>query len=337
MENLLSEIYKIASQRKGFSFLTMVGQTTREMTHSAFIAELLNPRGSHGEGSSFLNIFLQKLSQQPISIHAFNSNNAEVCIEKDFGLEREKDSAHFGGRIDIYLRDNIGNVIVIENKIFAGDQEFQLERYYNSTEKKADIIYLTLDGRKPSAKSLGTLSGDKVINLPYSWIIEWIRDCMSQTNNELLKSTMEQYKNTVDNLCSDFQIRETLLASSANMKAALAIAANTSKVREMAIMEFMEMLSKSLQGGEVRKVGKEWVFSLGEFEVGIEWRLFVIAKHKYENKPREWKYVTIEGEKINFHTFEGIASRWLDEPKEKFIEEVASAIRCVKKELETVD
>lgn len=335
MENLLSKIYKIASQRKGFSFLTMVGQTTREMTHSAFIAELLNPCGCHGEGSLFLDIFIEELSK--IKTVIFNSNTAKVCIEKDFGPERENEDGHFGGRIDIYLRDDKGSVIVIENKVYAGDQDFQLERYYNSTEKKADIIYLTLDGRKPSAKSLGSLSCDKVLNLSYSWIIEWLKSCISHTKNELLQSTMEQYANTVEGLCSDLKIRETILSSSANMKASLAIKTNIDDARDMATTEFMMMLSEELHGGEVRKVGKEWVFSLGEFEVCIEWRLFVISKRKYENKPQEWKYVTIDGEKINFHTFEGIASRWLDEPKEKFIEEVASAIRCVKNELETAD
>lgn len=95
MENLLSKIYKIASQRKGFSFLTMVGQTTREMTHSAFIAELLNPCGCHGEGSLFLDIFIEELSK--IKTVIFNSNTAKVCIEKDFGPERENEDGHFGG------------------------------------------------------------------------------------------------------------------------------------------------------------------------------------------------------------------------------------------------
>lgn len=339
MENLLSEINKISARANGFSYLAMLGQTTREMTHSAFIAELLNPCGCHGEGSLFLDIFLELLSQQHISIRTnnFNSKTAEVCIEKDFGPEREMEDGHFGGRIDIYIKDNIGNVIVIENKVYAGDQDFQLERYYNSTEKKADIIYLTLDGRKPSAKSLGSLSRDKVLNMSYSWIIEWLKSCISHTKNELLQSAMEQYVNTVEGLCSDFKIRETILSSSANMKASLAIKANIDDARDMATTEFMMMLSEELHGGEVRKVGKEWLFSLGEFEVGIEWRLFVIAKRKYENKPREWKYVTINGEKINFHTFEGIASRWLDEPKEKFIKEVASATRGVKNELEIAD
>lgn len=313
------------------------------MTHSAFIAELLNPCGCHGEGSLFLDIFLEKLSKVRAVI--FNSNTAKACIEKDCGPERENEDGHFGGRIDIYLRDDKGSVIVIENKIYAGDQNFQLERYYNSTGKKAHIIYLTLDGRKPSAKSLGSLSCDKVVNLSYSWIIEWLKSCMSHTKNELLQSTMEQYANTVEGLCSDFKIRETILSSSANMKASLAIKANIDDARDMAITEFMKMLSDELHGGEIRKVGKEWLFPFGGIEVCIEWNLFVRKKCDYEKVPEGWigtsngfwKYVTINGEKINFHTFEGVASRWLDMPKPIFIEDVAASIRTIMNRLEIAD
>ena len=68
------------------------------------------------------------------------------------GVKTEKS----GGRVDIVLDDHKGCGVIIENKVDAGDQENQLLRYDNYAKKyfKKDyrLLYLTLDGHKPSAK-----------------------------------------------------------------------------------------------------------------------------------------------------------------------------------------
>lgn len=50
--------------------------------------------------------------------------------------------------------------IIIENKIYAGDQEYQMLRYYNHSKTYADsrLIYLSLDGKTPS--NFSTKSGE---------------------------------------------------------------------------------------------------------------------------------------------------------------------------------
>ena len=63
-----------------------------------------------------------------------------------------------GGRLDILLESN-NNIIAIENKIFASDQEYQLTRYSNSLKelfpnKKRYLIYLNPNGKLPSKISI---------------------------------------------------------------------------------------------------------------------------------------------------------------------------------------
>ena len=80
-------------------------------------------------------------------------------------------------------------MIIIENKIYAYDQEEQLFKYYNKiiseNYKKENIFiyYLTLDGREPSLNSIQNLVIGKDIRcISYKEeILEWIKHCMKES------------------------------------------------------------------------------------------------------------------------------------------------------------
>ena len=77
-----------------FSILKM--ETAENKTHSNFIAELLNPKGSHLKGSIFLELFLKE-----INYTEFEAQNASVKLEKHIGeIDTERLT---GGKIDIYI------------------------------------------------------------------------------------------------------------------------------------------------------------------------------------------------------------------------------------------
>ncbi|MNK30215.1 hypothetical protein D3C87_486310 [compost metagenome] len=86
-----------------------------ETKHSRFLAFLLNPRGEHGQGKLFLNLFLNELKID------FDHKNSEWIVTA------EKDNA------DILIQSNFPTKIsvVIENKSNdAVDQRNQLYRYW---------------------------------------------------------------------------------------------------------------------------------------------------------------------------------------------------------------
>jgi len=103
-------------------------------THSPILAELLNPNGSHGQGAVFLGHFITHLQ-----IQDFDVSSAIVNKESSFGEL---------GRIDIVITDKDGKSIFIENKIYAGEQERQLERYHERN-PEANLLFLTLNGDNP--------------------------------------------------------------------------------------------------------------------------------------------------------------------------------------------
>ena len=75
---------KKASKLRGecfniFQILRM--ETDEEHTHSALLAEFLDPKGSHGCGNKFLHLFLQKL----ILDGFLDESSTKVEIEKNIG------------------------------------------------------------------------------------------------------------------------------------------------------------------------------------------------------------------------------------------------------------
>jgi hypothetical protein len=152
-----------------FNVFKILGIGRREVTtHSPMLAELLNPKGNHGQGAAFLRLFLAEFG-----INNFKPEGATLKMEVHMGLVTE-DS---GGRIDILIKDLFGNIIIIENKIDAGDQANQLQRYHNEY-PDAQLFYLTLDGHKPGNVSEKELKHINCQLVSYAQgILSWLGNC----------------------------------------------------------------------------------------------------------------------------------------------------------------
>lgn len=198
--NLINKKYETILNRSGenfnvFKILEVEANETR--LHSAFLAELLNPNGSHGRGDIFLKLFLSALSLNSID---FQTEDAKVIIEKYIG--RIDDHKTNDGRIDISIEDIKGNRIFIENKIFAGDQENQMIRYHNH-DPKAKLFYLTLDGHEPSEWSKGSLiEGVDFWCIDYRFIIQpWLEECRKEAVEfPILRESITQYIHLIKHL-----------------------------------------------------------------------------------------------------------------------------------------
>ena len=132
-----------------FSALNMCSDEVR--LHSRLLATLLNPKANHGLENEFLKSFLIDLGLPEDYI----TYCKEQIVERPIGEVTEAT----GGRIDIILEDR-GHAVIIENKIYAGDQPNQLLRYHNYGvktfgENNFKLVYLTLNGSEPSSDSLG--------------------------------------------------------------------------------------------------------------------------------------------------------------------------------------
>ena len=125
-------------------FTTLLKASDEVRLHSRFLNFLLNPNGEHCQGSLFLDLFLEKCGLADF----LDTSNTSVFAEYN--------------SIDLYLTDG-NNHIIIENKIWAGDQQKQIKRYIETIkEENKDInltenlvvIYLSLDREEPTDYSL---------------------------------------------------------------------------------------------------------------------------------------------------------------------------------------
>ena len=250
--NILNQVrivsQKIKEQRKekfergeNFNIFNDLGFMSAEVhLHSMFLANLLNPKGSHGQRGKFLEAFLKMLQKSFSAISADNLElditNTSVEVEKYIG--RQTDSE--GGRIDIYLTDG-KHSIIIENKIYAVDQYHQMLRYWNygmsqkgdDTEKSFVLIYLTLDGCSPSKDSLGEdLKENDIVCLSYkSDIRGWLDRCVElASRTPLVRETINQYISTIDiltnNVMEDNKELLDILCKEENLDAIYDIANN---------------------------------------------------------------------------------------------------------------
>jgi len=99
--------------------------------------------------------------------------------------------------------------LIIENKIYAGDQDKQLTRYdnYGKVTFGADgyhLVYLTLYGYDASKESTATKSAEEVAYLRLSYaedILRWLGQCVRLADNKpLVRESLNQYIRTIKQL-----------------------------------------------------------------------------------------------------------------------------------------
>ena len=215
-ENLLTNVSLISKKYDDIAKITgenfnifsvMQMESNERYTHSAIIGELLNPKGSHGQGSVFLQLFFEEIKELKC-IENYNFDNSKCIIEQHIGtidVDYTK-----GGFIDIVLKDD-KNVIVIENKIYASDQRNQLKRYKNYY-PNCVLLYLNLFGDVPSIESILDLELDKDFHIIsyYNEITNWLEKCQKETFDQpILRETIKQYLNLVKKL-SNQTINDTM-------------------------------------------------------------------------------------------------------------------------------
>jgi len=180
-----------------FSILKM--ERSENSTHSKFLGELLNPWGSHLKKTTFLNLFLETIKLD----NHLSIETSVVTLE--FHIGQKNDFEKTGGRIDIFIKDGNGKSVSIENKIYAGDQDTQIERYCNYNKKNNKVIYLTLDGREPTDESKGELlSGRDYQILSYQDdISNWLQLCLKEAaDTPILRESIKQYILLINNMTS---------------------------------------------------------------------------------------------------------------------------------------
>ncbi|MDO9051764.1 MAG: PD-(D/E)XK nuclease family protein [Methylotenera sp.] len=226
---------------------------TDEMGFSRCVASLLNPTGTHGQGSLFLEDFLKRIDKDLFLTELDNHWTGVEVKGCQVGLEKQANGQR---RIDVYLRFKNGEIIGIENKPWAWDQKDQLKDYAQFIEKEAKcrkwlLIYLSNNDPTNSEYSINKEQREKLeksgnfIWLDYSELIEWFEYCSQKSKalvvrvfiEELAKFTRMKINGALD-MSEEKEIKNIILKSKENIESAFHI----SKAIKAAKVDLLEKL-----------------------------------------------------------------------------------------------
>lgn len=194
LEKLGSKFEKSNHVDSPFNIFQILGVEAREVLACRFVGWLLDPHGNHGLGCEPVKLFLE----QVLSVKNQIDDNISVTLEDVIDNNR---------RVDIVI-ENGDYIYPIEVKIWAGDQDAQLNDYYNyyfgkRKYKDKKIYYLTPTGWKPSDKSKSNLADDSIVLISFKKEInDWLQKIKKapEINNEV-KSIIKQYIGVIEEMC----------------------------------------------------------------------------------------------------------------------------------------
>jgi len=232
---------KLAASGELFNLFTINRIERAEVnTHSAMIAELLNPEGRHGQGVHFLELFLSTMGFE------------HECSLIEARVQKEQTFAGYG-RVDvvIHLRDHL---ILLENKIDAPDGNGQLKRYDEigkASGKKWQLWYLTKKGNDAHASSHHDVSYRRLSYQEH--ILDWLEQCVTSSSEKLaLQHALIQYKNLVRKITGRTMTHTTrnalidLLTAGDNLQAAEAIAQALPHAKGVVLFGFFQAVQRAL-------------------------------------------------------------------------------------------
>lgn len=197
IKNLVEEVDQFKAEQ--FNVFHILDRGKYEVsTHTPFLAELLNPNGSHGQKNLFLSKFLNLLLCLPEEADDFNWL---VYSETEF--------------IDLQIVNYpLKKAIFIENKIYTDAHDGQLSRYFKKWrdgywQDNGAFIYLSPNQNKNTPANDGfseeVCPKEQVMDVLCIWsyqdeIHRWLKEVLPLVKSEKVRGTLRQYMDTIMHL-----------------------------------------------------------------------------------------------------------------------------------------
>lgn len=169
----------------------IMGRHHLENEHSDILSFLLDPNKEHNH-QEFGDCFLDLLREKGLGIKGKSIT----------GIEREAVTGTMR-RMDIFMGTDALEKIIVENKVYSGDQENQLKDYVANAGNPF-VVYLTPYGQKPSGYSIpqeklqDLEKHHRFTCLSYEKdILDWLGRLETKVNEDVLRAAIIQYTDTV--------------------------------------------------------------------------------------------------------------------------------------------
>ncbi|WP_420535807.1 PD-(D/E)XK nuclease family protein [Brachyspira pilosicoli] len=228
-----------------FCIFDVINLQRHENYNSNLIAKLLEVNIKYKEDTelSFVKDFLMYLNNKFNWDYGFN--NIKKLKHSDIIIKREEyaDSR----RIDLFISYKKEFAIIIENKIYAGEQDNQLEDYYNN--KKKDnyknlyMIFLTPSGYEPSTLSEESKKelGNNFQTLKHSDIALWLESILENEKYSFLN--MENILDNDNKYIRDYRLLKSAMIQTIHNANMLS---NNTKELDMTKGKIQELLKEHL-------------------------------------------------------------------------------------------
>lgn len=257
IELLLSDVshisnkYDLINKSTGrcFNIFDIANINRDEVCVCRFIYELINPKGSHYQGYTYLKLFVENVLNMKFSNYEYEN----AIVNREFVIKN-------GRRIDLVI-EIADKRIPIEVKIYATDQNKQCYDYYNHYAKNSNVFYLTLDGRSPSKESAKGLTKStdggyiEVSQISFeNDILNWLNKCLSHNETIKIASIREIILQFIGGIRSmtnllveekEVEIAKTISSSTENIKNAINIEKSLKTCK-------INMVKKVLESIEIR-------------------------------------------------------------------------------------
>jgi hypothetical protein len=167
---------------------------------SDVLADLLDPKGNHGQGDLFLRLLFKQLDLGP-----------DAKLAKDATVRREVPThgiLKYLRRIDVLVETFM--LLAIENKVDSIDQPEQVKDYLEHLRHCTQVrrapsmlIYLTRDGRPPESISREVVdqevAGKRLCYWSYGRDLRaWLKECGSQCEAPRIRDFLSDFVRYVD-------------------------------------------------------------------------------------------------------------------------------------------
>lgn len=242
--NMPQPNYGSVSEDNIFKILSI---ENKELFHSKFLKYLIEKNW---------NSFITFLQSNDILANASGIDKLE-SIDCEYPYSCSQDCPQQkSGRFDLYIQAQ-KHTIAIEIKWYAGEQPYQLLRYYKALKKDntegTTLIFLTLNGKKGnSVKCDGCfqqcyLTEQNYKCLSFMEISEWINDILSTHPDTLLQQYNEILKDEISKMTISETLLKDIITTDKLFKAALTLENNMNAVRDIIREAFFQELCNAFR------------------------------------------------------------------------------------------
>lgn len=179
-----------------------------ELKLSRIIADLLDPKGSHGQQriclEAFVDAMIERTSEEQPLRNTLTKLQKAVRDDECFVIAQTEVATRHGRRMDIVVNIGRENGIVIENKPWANDQKDALGDYADEAARRFSdcwiLIYLhgtgkAVDEYTISKKKLRKLEEDgNFFNTDYTYfLIRWLKICLERVEAEKIRCFLRDF------------------------------------------------------------------------------------------------------------------------------------------------